>query len=163
IAARAGLTALGALTALCAPGFVPSAAAHVKWFNNDYCVGCRPDSLDNIVDERWIWLLALFTLVSLCAFVIDRLCCDSANRWVARFLHQLRTPPEDYLRVGLGIFLLCLWMQPGVLLTPELRTANPAIPWFQLALAATTLSWRTTWIACCGVFVLFGLALHDYG
>lgn len=157
---RIGGLALG-LTA--APWLSAPAAAHVKWFNSNYCVGCAPDSLPHIVDARWVGLLALFALVSLCAFFIDRLWGESANRWVDRHVAQLRTPPEDYLRVGLGVFLLCLWLQPGVLLTPELRTSNPAISWFQLGLAATTLSWRTTWIACCGIFALYALALAQYG
>jgi hypothetical protein len=143
--------------------FATPAGAHVKWFNQNYCVGCSPDTLDRIVDERWLWLLVLFALASLCAFVIDRLCGDAANRWIDRVVGEFHTPPEDYLRIGLGVFLVCLWLQPGILLTPELRTANPAISWFQLALAATTLSWRTTWIASCGIFILFGLALEQYG
>jgi len=162
---RAHIRALvgGAFGFLCTPWLIAPAAAHVKWFNKNYCVGCSPDALDHVVDQQWIWLLLLFALVSLCAFVIDRLCAENANRWIDRLVQQLRTPPEEYLRIGLGVFLLCLWLQPGVLLTPELRTSNPAIPWLQLVLAATTLSWKTTWIACCGIFVLYGLALEQYG
>jgi len=151
------------LGVLCTPALITPAAAHVKWFNGDYCVGCSPEALDHVFDTRWIWLFALFALVSLCAFVIDRLCAETANRWFDRLVEHFQVPPEDYLRVGLGVFLLCLWTQSGILLTPELRTSNPAISWFQLALAATTLSWRTTWIAGCGVFVLYGLALQQYG
>jgi len=139
------------------------AVAHVKWFNSDYCVTCHPDTLDHIVNTRWMWLLAFSALVSLCAFIIDRLWTDHANHWVDRFLDGVCVPAPDYLRVGLGIFLLCLWTQPGILLTPELQTSNPVVPWFQLALAATTLSWRTTWVASCGVFVLYGMALRQYG
>jgi len=152
-----------ALAVLSAPCLAMPAAAHVKWFNGDYCVGCSPDTLDHIVDARWLWLLGLFALISLCAFVTDRLCADSANRWIDRAVEQFHTRPEDYLRIGLGVFLVCLWLQPGILLTPELRTSDPAISWFQLALAATTLSWRTTWIAAAGVFVLYGLAVWQYG
>ncbi len=152
-----------AFGAICASGPITPAVAHVKWFNTDFCVSCRPDTLGHIVDWRWTWLLVLFALISLCAFVIDRLCGDSANRWLDRVVREFQTPPEDYLRVGLGVFLLCLWLQPGVLLTPELRTSNPAISWLQLALAATTLSWKTTWIASCGVLVLYGLAVEQYG
>ena len=155
--------AAGGLAVLCEPALTPSADAHVKWFNRDYCVSCRPESLQHILDQRWLWLLALFVLVSLCIFLIDRLWGESANRWIDRLVARIETPPQDYLRVGLGVFLLCLWLQPGVLLTPELRTSNPAIPWLQLALAATTLSWRTTWIASCGIFFLYGLALEQYG
>jgi hypothetical protein len=151
------------LGAPCAVWPVSPAAAHVKWFNADYCVSCQPDMLDHVFDHQWAWLWVLFGLVSLCVFVIDRLCGDSADRWFDQIVQHFQVRPEDYLRVGLGVFLLCLWTQPGILLTPELRTSDPAISWFQLALAATTLSWRTTWIASCGVFALFGLALEEYG
>ena len=152
-----------ALGTLCIPWLASPAQAHVKWFNNDYCVSCAPDALDHIIDTRWIWLLMLFALVSLCAFVIDRLCGESANGWIDRQVARLQTPPQDYLRIGLGVFFVCLWLQPGVLLTPELKTSNAAIPWFQLALAATTLSWRTTWVASAGIVILYGMAIEQYG
>src|SRR5215469_4999484 len=148
---------------MCTSYMCNPAVAHVKWFNSDYCVTCHPDTLDHIVNTRWMWLLAFSVLVSLCAFIIDRLWTDHANHWVDRFLDGVCVPAPDYLRVGLGIFLLCLWTQPGILLTPELQTSNPVVPWFQLALAATTLSWRTTWVASCGVFVLYGMALRQFG
>lgn len=148
---------------LCLPWLAAPASAHVKWFNGDYCVSCAPDALDHIVDMRWIWLLTLFALVSLCAFTIDRLCGETANGWIDRHVAQLRTPPQDYLRIGLGVFFVCLWLQPGILLTPELTTTDAAIPWFQLGLAAATLSWRTTWIASAGIVVLYGLAIAQYG
>jgi hypothetical protein len=151
------------LGTLCLAWLATPAEAHVKWFNKDYCVGCSPDALDHIMDARWLWLLLLFALVSLCAFVIDRLCGESANSWIDGYVEQFQTPPQDYLRVGLGVFFVCLWLQPGVLLTPELTTSNAAIPWFQLALAATTLSWRTTWIASAGIVVLYGIAIAQYG
>jgi hypothetical protein len=152
-----------AFTTLCVVLLATPAEAHVKWFNKDYCVGCSPDGLDHIVDARWLWLLLLFALVSLCAFVIDRLCGESANGWIDGHVAQFQTPPQDYLRIGLGVFFVCLWLQPGVLLTPELTTSNAAIPWFQLALAATTLSWRTTWIASAGIVVLYAIAIAQYG
>jgi len=152
------------LGALCTPWLVTPAAAHIKWFNKDYCVSCQPDALNHVFDRRWIWLLMLFALLSLCAFIIDRLYTDVANAWVDRIIvRPLQVAPEDYLRVGLGVFLLCLWTQSGILLTPELRWPDPDISWFQLALASTTLSWKTTWIACGGVVVLYCLALKEYG
>jgi len=151
------------LSGLCLMWLAAPAEAHVKWFNKDYCVGCRPDALDHIMDTRWLWLLLLFALVSLCAFLMDRLYGESANGWIDGYVQQFQTPPQDYLRLGLGAFFICLWLQPGVLLTPELTTSNAAIPWFQLALAATTLSWRTSWLASAGIVVLYGIAIAQYG
>lgn len=156
-------SAATATGALCLPWLAVPAVAHVKWFNGDYCVSCAPEALDNIVDTRWVWLLVLFALVSLCAFTIDRLCGEAANAWIDRQVARLQAPPQDYLRIGLGVFFVCLWLQPGLLLTPELKTSNAAIPWFQLGLAATTLSWRTTWIASAGIVVLYAIAIQQYG
>ena len=49
------------------------AAAHVKWFNDQYCVSCPPDALDRIFDRWWVASLAFFSLLSLCAFALDRI------------------------------------------------------------------------------------------
>ena len=139
------------------------ATAHVKWFNDQYCVGCPPDTLDRIFDRWWLASLAFFSLLSLCAFVIDRIWGEQAGAWFEGFVAQIQSPPENYLRVGLGVFLLCLWVHGGILLTPELRTDNEAIAWLQLALALCTLSWRTTWVTAAGIVTLYGIALAQYG
>lgn len=139
------------------------ASAHVKWFNNDYCVDCRPDPIGHVFDRSWWALCAVFALLSLCAFVLDRGWSDTAERWAQRLVGLSKAPPEDYLRIGLGVFLLCLWVHSGILLTPELRTSSELVPWLQLAFAAATLSWRSTWIASCGIFVLYGWAVEEYG
>ena len=65
-------------------------------------------------------------------------------------VEQLQTPPEEYLRVGLGRLSAVPVAAARGFADARIATSNPAIPWFQLALAATTLSWKTTWIACCG-------------
>lgn len=153
----------GVFSILAGGGWTAPAMAHVKWFNQDYCVDCRPDLADRVFDQWWWALCAVFALLSLCAFVIDRAWSEAADQKVQSVVASFKAPPEDYLRIGLGVFLLCLWVHSGILLTPELRTSSEVVPWFQLALAATTLSWRTTWIACCGVFVLYAMALAQYG
>ena len=139
------------------------AAAHVKWFNDQYCVSCPPDALDRIFDRWWVASLAFFSLLSLCAFAIDRIWGERAGAWFEGFVAKIKSAPEDYLRIGFGVFLLCLWVHGGILLTPELRTDHEAIAWLQLALAACTLSWRTTWITAAGIFALYGTALAQYG
>src|SRR5215469_5128297 len=79
------------LSGLCLMWLAAPAEAHVKWFNKDYCVGCRPDALDHIMDTRWLWLLLLFALVSLCAFLMDRLYGESANGWIDGYVQQFQT------------------------------------------------------------------------
>ena len=143
--------------------FTYPACAHVKWFNNEYCVSCTPSKLISVFNGFWFLLLICFSLLTLSAFIFDRAYFDKANQWTERKLRILRAPPEDYLRVGLGIFLVCLWWNSGILLTPELQTHNKLLPWLQLILAFTTISWTTTWIACVGVFFLYCFALKVYG
>ena len=95
------------------------AVAHVKWFNYQYCVGCPPDALDRIFDRWWVASLAFFSLLSLCAFAIVRIWGERAGAWFEGFVAKIKSAPEDYLRIGLGVFLLCLWVHGGILLTPE--------------------------------------------
>src|SRR5262249_55383211 len=151
---------------ICALGvwcFTQPAFAHVKWFNDEYCVTCTPPQLTSVFDGLWVLLLICFLLLTLSAFIFDRAYLDKTNEWTERKLRLLRAPPEDYLRVGLGIFLVCLWWNSGILLTPELHTNNKLVPWLQLALAFTTISWTTTWVACVGLFFLYCFALKEYG
>jgi hypothetical protein len=65
-------------------------AAHVKWFNDQYCVGCPPDALDRIFDRWWLASLAFFSLLSLCAFVIDRIWGERAEGWFEGVVAQIR-------------------------------------------------------------------------
>jgi hypothetical protein len=65
-------------------------AAHVKWFNDQHCVGCSPDALDRIFDRWWLASLAFFSLLSLCAFVIDRIWGERAEGWFEGFVAQIR-------------------------------------------------------------------------
>ena len=102
------------------------AAAHVKWFNDQYCVSCPPEALDRIFDRWWLTSLAFFSVLSLCAFLIDRLWGEQAGAWFEGFVVQMRSAPEDYLRVGLGVFLLCLWVHGGILLTARTRWSEAA-------------------------------------
>ena len=143
--------------------FTQPAFAHVKWFNDEYCVSCAPPQLITIFDRFWFILLVCFSLLTLSAFIFDRAYLDAVNEWTERKLQLLKAPPEDYLRAGLGIFLVCLWWNSGILLTPELQTTNKLLPWLQLALAFTTISWTTTWIACIGLLCLYCFALEQYG
>ena len=58
------------------------------WFNDQYCVSCPPDALDRIFD-RWC-SPAFFSLLSLCAFVIDRIWGERAEGWFEGFVAQIR-------------------------------------------------------------------------
>jgi hypothetical protein len=151
------------ICALAAGSLTDPAFAHVKWFNDEYCVTCKPPQVISVFNGFWFILLVCFSLMTLSAFIFDRAYLDRANEWTERKLRLLKASPEDYLRVGLGIFLVCLWWNSGILLTPELHTTNKLLPWLQLGLALTTASWTTTWIACVGLLFLYCFALTEYG
>jgi hypothetical protein len=147
-------------TAIFATTAVP-ASAHVKWFNSAIKVSETPAPLANVFTPVWAALLAAFLFAGILALIFDR---TIGTRHTLRINNALpRLNPDEMLRVGLGAFFLCLWVRGGILLTPELTTTQAWVPWFELSLALATLSWRTTWIASAGTFVLYGLAMHTYG
>src|ERR1051325_8733053 len=84
------------------------ALAHVKWFNEAYCVACSPPPLHRIFDKLWFLAFGFFALLSLCAFILDRMYSTPADQYVEPWLATIRARSEDYLRIGLGFFLLCV-------------------------------------------------------
>lgn len=137
--------------------------AHVKWFA-PYDIAADPAPLSSVFSREFMWVLWL-TIIALCVIVvIDCLLAEYAvDQRIEQMLEQWRPLTPDILRVSVGVFLLCLWLLGGTILTPELKTESQALSWFQLALAMCTLSWRTTFVAGAGIFVLYGIALQKYG
>lgn len=140
-----------------------SASAHTKWFNPNYCVSDIPTPLASVVDAQWLEFLALFVVAGMFAHMVDRLLPASFDCLVTEGIAALSISPKDWMRIGLGVFYLCLWDRGGIILTPELTTTSGAISWFQLLLAISTLSWRTTPFAAFGTCALYAYALLHYG
>jgi len=152
---------LGALVLL--PALGGRAEAHVKWFAA-YNVAASPLPLPEVFSGAFLIVLALSALFILTVYICDRTIEAFLPEEIIENLFVAVKPlSSDILRICLGAFLLCLWVLGGIILTPELKTDIEAISWFQLVLALSTLSWRTVWIAGLGIFVLYGIAIADYG
>jgi len=151
----------GLATVLC---LLPGVAyAHVKWFAA-YDVAAPPEPLSAVFSSQFIGFLFFTAYVLAVVFLIDCVLADRGwNKLVDMFFDRFRPYSPDILRICLGAFLLCLWLRGGIILTPELKTDSAWIPWFQLVLAICTISWRTTFITGIGLFVLYGIAIYEYG
>ncbi|RDJ25103.1 hypothetical protein DWF00_18055 [Bosea caraganae] len=139
------------------------AEAHVKWFAA-YNVAAAPTALPEVFSGSFVIIAALSALLILMVYLCDRTIEAVIPADIVENLFAAAKPLSgDILRISLGAFFLCLWTIGGIILTPELKTSSEAISWFQLLFALTTLSWRTVWIAGLGIFVLYGIAIADYG
>ena len=140
-----------------------SASAHVKWFCAYDILG-QPRGLENVLcpDFEGLTMLAVGLLLTGC--LIERTPLgDAMLRALDRVTAWFRANTELLIRAGCGFFLIAVWTTGGVLLTPELKTQSPIVPWFQLALAAGLL-WRQTMpLTALGLAVLFGIAVKNYG
>ena len=142
----------------------PSAAqAHVKWFA-PYNVAANPIPLPEVFSATFVMLLTGSIALIMLIGVADRVIAGAFREDpLERFFGELKPQLADVIRITLGAFLLSLWVKGGIILTPELVTTNETIAWFQLGLAISTISWRTSWIAGLGILVLYGIAVACYG
>lgn len=139
------------------------AEAHVKWFAA-YNVAASPTPLPEVFSGSFLIILTLSALLILTVYLCDRTIeAIIPSEFVESLFAAAKPLSGDILRISLGAFFLCLWLLGGIILTPELKTDSEAIAWFQLLFALTTLSWRTVWVAGLGIFVLYGIAIADYG
>lgn len=160
---RVPLRVAGGGAAACA-GLLPSAAsAHVKWFCS-FDVAGQPRGLEDVLCPDFEQLTGLALVVLLAGCILDGTPLGMALlRAMDRVMAGLRADTELLVRATCGFFFVALWTTGGILLTPELKTASPAIPWLQLAIAAGLIWRRTLPLSALGIFVLFGLAVRQYG
>ncbi len=159
---RAGLAGRAWLTFALASSAQP-AQAHVKWFA-PFNVAGAPAALPDVLTDPFPLLLLSSMLAMMLIHVGDRMIAGALPRSaIERWFEPWKPQTPDIMRVTLGAFMLCLWLLGGVLLTPELKTGNPAVSWFQLLLAISTLSWSTAWIAGVGIIILYAVAIAEYG
>jgi hypothetical protein len=70
---------------------------------------------------------------------------------------------EALLRAFGGGFFVSLWVIGDVILTPELKTHSPVIPWLQLGIAIG-LFWRSTMVLSgLGIIALYAIGVANYG
>jgi hypothetical protein len=144
-------------------GLPVSAEAHVKWFCAFQIAG-QPTGLENVLCQDFEQLVGLAIAALLLGYLVDRCVVGAAlTRVLDRVTSPCRDSGEVIVRGCCGFFLVSLWVLGGVMLTPELTTTSPVIPWIQLALAACLLGRRTTVITAIGLVGLFTTAVWTYG
>ncbi|MDR3529986.1 MAG: hypothetical protein P4L90_05445 [Rhodopila sp.] len=144
--------------------FLPkAAAAHVKWFC-PFDVSESPQSLDWILDPKFIYLILIAATVFAAATVIENSVLGRAIVWsIDRVTTRIWYQTEVLMRVTYGAFFVSLWSVGGIIMTPELTTQVSAISWLQLFIGACFI-WRQTLIlAAAGMVFLYGYAIKHYG
>ncbi len=157
------MPAATALTALWTVAFVETASAHVKWFCA-YDVAGQPRGLENVLCPDFELLVGSAMLILLSGCLIDGTQLgDAMLRSLDRVTAWVRANTEILFRAGCGAFFVSLWALGGIILTPELKTSEPAVSWLQLAIAAGMLSRSTMPLSALGIAGLFGFAVWKYG
>jgi hypothetical protein len=142
---------------------VGSASAHVKWFCA-YDVAGQPEGLENVLCPDFEMLTGLSILALMTGCVLEGTflgntmlrALNSATRYVRENL-------ETIFRAAVAFFFIAIWGLGGVLLTPELKTDSVVVGAIQLGIAAGMLSRRTMPLSALGIFVLYGIAIWNYG
>ncbi len=139
------------------------ASAHVKWFCA-YNVAGQPVGLENVLCPDFEMLTGLSILCLMTGSVLEGTpigaimlrCLDRATRLV-------RDNLEIITRAACAFFFIAIWGVGGILLTPELNTSSTLVGAIQLGIAAGMLSRRTMPLSALGIFVLYGIAIWEYG
>ncbi len=157
------MPALGGLVVGLSVFCTQEASAHVKWFCA-FNVAGQPQGLENVLCPDFELLMATAIFMLLCGYLIEGSFIGAALlAALNRVTSGLRANTDVLMRAVCGFFFVALWTKGGIILTPELTTASPIVPWVQLAIAAC-LIWRQTLpLAGLGIAALFGLAMYEYG
>jgi len=139
------------------------ANAHVKWFA-PYNVAGQPERLADVLSPLFVelFLLAVFVLWCSSAFEATKHGAQVA-RAVDSVFTGLRRRSDEFIRAGAAVFFVAIWVNGGVILTPELKTAATATSWLQAAIAVG-MFWQPTMILSgVGIIVLFAQGIWSYG
>lgn len=154
---------------LCAAVVVPAlltsipASAHVKWFA-PFDTSAKPLSPFAVVDDLFIVFSLVLPAVLFAGYVLDTWL--DRSRWMPALESRLayaRDRLPDMLRFAVAIFFGAIWATGGIILTPELRTESPLIPWLQFFIALSTMFRHTLFFTGIGIIGLYGFALVEYG
>jgi hypothetical protein len=157
------LPAATTLAVLANLSFVAQAGAHVKWFCA-FDVAGQPRGLENVLCQDFELLVAFALAILLTGCVVEGFPIgDALSRALDRVTQVIRNNTELLFRAGAGAFFVSLWVMGGIILTPELKTDQPAVSWLQLAIAAGMLSRTTLPLSAFGIAFLFALGVKQYG
>jgi hypothetical protein len=147
--------------------FAGDALAHVKWFA-PYDLTIPPRPIGEVLTPAFIYMFLLSTA------------CIYAFYWIDRFLYRRHFLAEKLgalvisqdaayliMRIATSLLFVSLFcfalVHSSFFLTPELLTDSAIIKWIHLALAAALWFQPTVPIAGAGIFLLYGLAIGEYG
>jgi hypothetical protein len=143
--------------------FCGSASAHVKWFCA-YDVAGQPDGLANVLCPDFEFLTGLSVLALMTGGVLEGTQIGAAMlRSLDRVTQVIRDNFETIMRAACAFFFIAIWGVGGILLTPELKTDSALVGAIQLAIAAGMLSRYTMPLSALGIFVLYAIAIRQYG
>lgn len=144
-------------------GLTGTASAHVKWFCA-YDVAGQPEGLENVLCPDFEFLTGLSILALLAGALLEGTPVGMAMlRAYDRATRVIRDNLETIFRCSVAFFFIAIWGVGGVLLTPELKTDSTLIGAIQLGIAAGMVSRRTMPLSALGIFVLYGVAIWNYG
>jgi hypothetical protein len=163
---------LGSLVAALSTIVTSRAEAHVKWFCGPVDVTAPPLDLHSVLSPTLLVVgIGSMILVSAGGLVDSAL----SRRWpgAPRPAGHRDMIEELLVRVGVGVFLIMLWLNAGVapwgmpldrvILTPELLDRESWLAWLQLATAAMLLFRRLVPIAGLGLATVYAVGIARYG
>src|SRR5579863_5706961 len=139
------------------------ASAHVKWFCA-YNVAGQPVGLENVLCADFEMLTGLSILGLVTGSILEGTPIGAVMlRCLGRGTRLVRDNLETIVRAACAFFFIAIWGVGGILLTPELKTSSTLVGAIQLGIAAGMLSRRTMPLSALGIFVLYGIAVWNYG
>ncbi|MBV8868277.1 MAG: hypothetical protein JOY65_02505 [Acetobacteraceae bacterium] len=134
----------------------------MKWFCT-YDVASPPQPIRLVLNGDFRNLTLLTIAVLLVAGLLDRTPLGLAMlRSLDRVTWFLRDKTDVLIRAVLGGFFVALWMNGGIILTPELKTTVAWVPWLQLAIAVSMIWRQTLVLAALGMATLYVYAIDQY-
>lgn len=141
-----------------------TAEAHVKWFS-PYSVKDTPTAIHQLITMPMFWVFwAGITSVMIISILLERTSlAEKLTDGLNTLTTGMRRRSDDMMRVGMGTFLVALWVMGSIILTPELKTDRVWVSWLQLGMALA-LFWRISMpLTAIGILFLWGFAVSQYG
>ena len=135
----------------------------MKWFCA-YSVAGQPEGLGNVLCQDFELLSVIAIAALVFGALVDRsFIGEKLNLALDRVFALVAVQPDTMVRAGVAFMMIGAFSLGGVLLTPELTTTSPFVPWLQLLIALCLIDRRTLPVAALGLASLFVMALAKYG
>ncbi|MDT7953373.1 MAG: hypothetical protein RQ966_17865 [Acetobacteraceae bacterium] len=135
----------------------------MKWFCA-FDVAGQPQSLENVLCPDFEQLTGIALAVLLAGCFLERSILGHAlTRALDRVTSVIQSNTEILLRATCGFFFVAIWTLGDIIMTPELKTSAPYVPWLQLVVAAGLIWRRTLAVSALGIVALYGIAIQRYG